>query len=147
MKQQYMVFHRLMRDAQIYVGDSLSDGINLYGEKYEKNWIDFQCDPLLDIVVAEDEAEAVSIVGKDRDIHENNMYASPVRLNVSGAFLGSKEEYSFNFEATSFLGDTMAGIDIVLPDGRTARVALNRETCQMIFSVRNKDEEENSIEF
>lgn len=147
MKQQYMVFHRLMRDAQIYAEDSRGDGFDPHDEGNEKKWKDFQQDPLMEIIFAKSEEEAVAKVGKAYGIHVSNMYAKPVRLSVGAVLQIPGSKHRFHFEAASFIGKNKSGIDITLPDGRTAIVAMDHETGQMSLTVRNEDGEEKVIEF
>lgn len=76
MERQFEVYHSFMRDAQIYIGDGTSEKWN------ESDWKDFKADPLMDIVWAEDENEAVKLVAVNEGIPEHNLYAIEHVLNL-----------------------------------------------------------------
>lgn len=142
MEHQYMVFHRFMRNAKIYTGDTRK---NPHDEYNAGRWMDFQQDPLMGTVIAKSEKEAIAAVAEKYDIHVSNLYAKLVTLSANSYLQVSDHKYSYSFEATSFIGKNKSGFDITLPDGRTAIFVFNKETRQINLVIRNEDGEEKII--
>lgn len=70
MLKEYEVHTHRMRDAQIYVNPTPEDG------DYDDGWRDVdELNPILDIVFAKNEDEAVNMVAKEMEVHEDNLYA------------------------------------------------------------------------
>ena len=99
---EYEVYHRLMRDAQVYIGDSLSDDIDLNDEKHQGDWRDFPGDPIVDVVFARSEYEAIKEgIGSDTD-----------SLNGRGRNGRSTE---FRITGTSYDDGRLSGIEVTMP--------------------------------
>ena len=113
--KQYEVYHRLMRDAQVYSGDSLSDSIDIYDEEHEDNWVDFSGDPLIDVVDAEDEYEATAKVANETGYHNGNLYAKEHIVSAAGKVTIFGKEHPFRMEAGRFDEGDLTGIAVTLP--------------------------------
>ncbi|XBX10651.1 hypothetical protein QMP26_41685 (plasmid) [Enterocloster clostridioformis] len=93
MERQYEVYHSLMRNAQIYIGnESSAEG------RSESDWRDYKADPLLDIVRATDEVEAVRLVAIEERIPECNLYAIEHVLNLKTSINQTGNLYPEMFE-------------------------------------------------
>lgn len=112
--REYEVYHRLMRNAQVYTEDSSRDYIDLEDEEHDWNWRDFEEDPLVDIVYAESEDEAVKIVEKDTGYHESNLYVMEHVVDVKTKVSNGK---SLRFEASCYNDGILCGIEVKMPDG------------------------------
>lgn len=139
MKRTYEVFHRLMRDAQVYTGDSLSDDIDLYDEEHEKNWQDFKRDPLVDVVLAENAFDAVSAVETETGYHASNLYAVEHITSARGEIKVLNKRVPFRFEASTYDDGQLCGIEVLMPDGRTALIALNYSNHQVSLTVNDPE--------
>lgn len=137
--KQYEVYHRLMRDAQVYSGDSLSDSIDIYDEEHEDNWVDFSGDPLIDVVDAEDEYEATAKVANETGYHNGNLYAKEHIVSADGKVTIFGKEHPFRMEAGRFDEGDLTGIAVTLPDGREAKIAVNRKTTELSFTVADPE--------
>ncbi len=133
--KQYEVYHCLMRDAQVYSGDSLSDSIDLYDEEHKSNWWDFSRDPLIDVVDAEDEYEATAKVANETGYHDSNLYAKEHIVSTTGMVKVFGKDYPFRMEAGRFDEGDLTGIAVTLPDGRETRIAVNRKTTELSLTV------------
>lgn len=146
--KQYEVYHRLMRDAQVYSGDSLSDSIDPYDEDHESNWVDFSGDPLIDVVDAEDEYEATAKVANETGYHDGNLYAKEHIVSATGKVTVFGKEHPFRMEAGRFDEGDLTGITVTLPDGREAKIAVNRKTTELsiiVIDPENPDEDANVV--
>lgn len=137
--KQYEVYHRLMRDAQVYSGDSLSDDIDPYDEDHENNWVDFSGDPLIDVVDAEDEYEATAKVANETGYHDSNLYAKEHIVSAAGKVTVFGKEHPFRMEAGRFDKGDLTGIAVTLPDGREAKIAVNRKTTELSLIVTDPE--------
>lgn len=137
--KQYEVYHRLMRDAQVYSGYSLSDDIDLYDAEHESNWVDFSGDPLIDVVDAEDEYEATAKVARETGYHDGNLYAKEHVVGATGTVTVFGKEYPFRMEAGRFDEDDLTGIVVTLPDGREAKFAVNRKTTELNLTITDPE--------
>lgn len=137
--KQYEVYHRLMRDARVYCGDSLSDNIDIYDENHEENWVDFSQDPLIDVVDAEDEYEATAKVSKETGYHDGNLYAKEHVVSATGTVQVFGKEHFFRMEAGRFDEGNLTGIVILLPDGREAKLAVDRTTTDLSITIADPE--------
>lgn len=125
---EYEVYHRLMRDAQVYIGDSLSDDIDLNDEKHQGDWRDFPGDPIVDVVFARSEYEAIKEVAEETGYHESNLYAVEhvVDAKVSTTGIGSDTDSlngrgrngrstEFRITGTSYDDGRLSGIEVTMP--------------------------------
>lgn len=112
---EYEVYHRLMRDAQVYMAEVPNDNIELNDEKYECNWVDFKGDPIIDIVFAESEDEAVKKVEEDTGYHQSNLYAIE---HVVDAKMVTPDGKHMRFEASCYDDGKLCGIRVQMPDGK-----------------------------
>lgn len=113
--REYEVHHLNMRDAQIFHGDPKDiDNSNL-----EKGFCDFYDEPIIDIVFAKDEDDAVKKVSEDTDIHPDNLYAVE---HVTSMYWKGKR-----ITASAYEDKGVLGIQIELPNKRTIRVNENGE--------------------
>jgi sulfur transfer complex TusBCD TusB component (DsrH family) len=119
MKRQYEVYHTLLRDAQIYTGDCSSDEINNHNNN--ENWRDYKGDPLMDIIFAEDEIDAINQVAAEENIHPNNLYAikhTIIARDISNIKAGK-------MEASSFSENDFYGITVNLPNNKSVIIICN----------------------
>lgn len=119
MKKEYEVYHKNMRDAQIYRGNADKPDMIFDTD----NWEDFWVDPLLDIVWADDEIEAVKIVAKWKGIHESNLYAT--QHIASAAASGDPESRLEAFAYTDDDGTIGATISVYSADVPEASIRVS----------------------
>lgn len=137
--REYEVYHRLMRDAQVYAGDSLGDGVDLNGEECQDNWRDFSGDPIVDVVFAKSECEAVELVAKDTGYHESNLYAVEhvvdVVFSVAGLFGDTdilkdsvliQQSREFRLTGSSYDDGRLSGIEVTMPGSNRAFLGFDR---------------------
>lgn len=156
--REYEVYHRLMRNAQVYVGDSLGRDVDLYDEEHRKNWLDFLGDPIVDVIFAESEFDAVKKISEDTGYHESNLYAvehvvdAGVFVPISDKMSASarsfpkkgdldkhhvnEEKIELRFTASSYDDGILSGIEIEMPDHSKMLICFDREDGQ-IKTVRS----------
>lgn len=122
-KYQYMVKHLHMRDAQVLA----SDPDDPFTDDEEKEWRDYFDEPIIDIVWAENEDEAVERVSKDTGYHPGNLVAEQVICDASGLVRIGDRKRQERIEAVSFCGDYTMGIKITRPDGRIQTIVVDLE--------------------
>lgn len=111
MNYLYDVFHKEMRNATIHIG-------NPGNEEYDENdWRDYQTDPLMDTVFAENEFAAVKKVSEQEALHKDNLYAEKRCLTVRKMNHIREDLY----EIFAYCSNDENGLDISMPDG-TIRV-------------------------
>lgn len=113
MLKEYEVHHLNMRDAQIFHGDPK----DIDKEGLGKGFCDFYDEPIIDIVFAKDEDDAVKKVSEDTDIHPDNLYAVE---HVTSMYRKGKRITASAYEKNGVLG-----VQIELPDKRTIWVDEN----------------------
>lgn len=118
--REYEVYHRLMRDAQVYTADSLCKELNPYDGDH---WADFKGEPLIDIVYAASENEAVKIIEKDTGYHESNLYAIEHVVDAKAESLDGKIS---KFEASCYDDGNLYGIEIRMPNGESVLICNDR---------------------
>ena len=102
MMKEYAVYHKNMRDAQIYTDWNDNEDMT-----YDSaGWRDFTGDPLLDIVSAKDEYEAVDMVAEKEGIHKSNLYAEQHIASMAD------ENTGLRLEATTFKTDEKIGAEV-----------------------------------
>lgn len=134
---QYNVFHRWMRDAQIYTGDS--DAEDVHADKNHDHWKDFESEPLIDVVDAEDEYEAVQKVAQATGCHISNLYAEEHVVSAAGEITVGDDYHAFRIEASRFDDGDLTGIAVTLPDARVVHIALNRLTAKTAVNISDPE--------
>lgn len=134
---QYNVFHRWMRDAQIYTGDS--DAEDVHADKNHDHWKDFESEPLIDVVDAEDEYEAVQKVAQATGCHISNLYAEEHVVSAAGEITVGDDYHAFRIEASRFDDGDLTGIAVTLPDARVMHIALNRLTAKTAVNISDPE--------
>lgn len=137
--REYEVYHRLMRDAQVYAGDSLRGDVDLNDEECQSNWRDFPADPIVDVIFAKSEYEAVEKAAEDTGYHESNLYAiehvvdamffaTELRCNADSFDIGGLKQQNTEFRITgsSYDDGRLSGIEIAMPGDRKAFFGFDR---------------------
>ena len=100
--KEYAVYHKNMRDAQIYTNRGDNEDMT-----YDSaGWRDFTGDPLIDIVSAENEYEAVDIVAEKEGIHKSNLYAEQHIASMAD------ENTGLRLEAAAYKTDEEIGAEV-----------------------------------
>lgn len=110
----YQVYATQIRDAQIFTGFG--------SDNDDASWKDFQQEPLIDIVMAESEDAACDIVAKDNDISPDVLYAIEQIADIRAELDGK----TMRTEATAYSTSDAVGIEILLTDGRIAKVETDK---------------------
>lgn len=129
MVRQYEVYHSLMRNAQIYVGNGAPTE-----KKNESDWRDYKADPLLDIVLATDVMEAVSLVAIAERIPECNLYAIEHVLNQKTSIIQTGKLYPEMFEIAGKGNGRGCMLEVWLPGDCICNFVITIGDCQSISS-------------
>ena len=125
------VKHLYMRDARVYTLNTEQNPPVLD----DNGWVDFSDEPIVDIIAAENENEAVKLVSQSTGYHESNLIAEEHIVSARGLVKG----HPFRFEASSYDDGEKVGINILLPDQTEALVAFDPKLMKLKLYRRNLD--------
>lgn len=144
--RQYEVYHKNVRDAQVYREDCSNDGIcGIDIHNNDQGWIDFSGDLLIDVVDAEDKYAAILKVSESTGYHKSNLYADEHVVSAAGVLEVPEAKYLFSMEAGRFDDGKYTGISVILPDGRESRIAVNRKTAEICMSIIDPNADETDV--